>query len=244
MLWFERWFNSPYYHLLYGDRDELEAAQFIDQLLKTLNLQGGSRILDIGCGKGRHARQISSKGYEVYGIDLSEQSIQEAKKHQTHNLEFFVHDMRQLFWHEHFKLVVNLFTSFGYFHNRADDKRVIDGVFDALMPGGRLVIDFMNTQKVVENLISHEEKTINDIEFIINRKVEKGMIEKTIHVIDGSEEQTFVEEVDELYLSDFEALLSSSGFDLQDVYGDYQLSSFDSQHSDRLIIVASKPSND
>lgn len=242
--WFERWFNSPYYHMLYGNRDYKEAADFIDRLIDSLQLEKGSRVLDLACGKGRHSLQFNSKGLEVIGIDLSEKSIESAKEQANDTLDFFVHDMRQLFWLAHFDVVVNLFTSFGYFHNKEDDQQMMNGVYESLKPGGRFVIDFMNTKKVAANLVDYEEKQFGDVNFVINRKVEDGVIIKSIDVVDGSKKSSFVEEVDELYLADFIDYLTKAGFAIVSTYGNYQLQVFDEASSDRLIIVAEKPTDD
>src|SRR5687768_10522825 len=92
--WFKDWFNSPYYHQLYFKRDESEAAAFINKLIDHLQPVTGAEMLDVACGKGRHSIQLASKGFKVTGIDLSEDSIREAKEFEEPNLEFFVHDMR------------------------------------------------------------------------------------------------------------------------------------------------------
>src|SRR3954449_2448025 len=76
--WFKEWFNSPYYHQLYFNRDMSEAAAFIDKLITHLKPAPGSTMLDVACGKGRHSLQLANKGFDVTGIDLSEDSIQEA----------------------------------------------------------------------------------------------------------------------------------------------------------------------
>lgn len=242
--WFERWFNSPYYHTLYGNRNHQEAADFVDRLIDSLALVKGSRVLDLACGKGRHSIQLNSKGLEVIGVDLSEKSIESAQQHSNETLDFFVHDMRQLFWLEHFDLVVNLFTSFGYFNNKDDDQKMMNGVFESLKPGGRFVIDFMNAENVVANLVHYEEKQVGEVKFIINRKVEEGVIIKSIDVIDRSHRSKFVEQVDELYLADFTEYLSRAGFKIVSKYGNYQLEEYEPANSSRLIIVAEKPSDD
>jgi 2-polyprenyl-3-methyl-5-hydroxy-6-metoxy-1,4-benzoquinol methylase len=79
--WFKDWFNTPYYHQLYFKRDEKEAAAFIDQLIDYLKPPPGSSMLDVACGKGRHSIQLASKGFDVTGIDLSEDSIAEANRY-------------------------------------------------------------------------------------------------------------------------------------------------------------------
>ncbi len=73
--WFKDWFNSPYYHQLYFNRDEKEAAAFIDKLINYLQPAPNASMLDVACGKGRHSIHLAEKGFDVTGIDLSEDSI-------------------------------------------------------------------------------------------------------------------------------------------------------------------------
>ena len=73
--WFKDWFNSPYYHLLYKNRDDNEARSFMDVLLQKLNMKEGSCILDLACGKGRHSKYLNEKGFDVTGVDLAKESI-------------------------------------------------------------------------------------------------------------------------------------------------------------------------
>ncbi len=239
--WFETWFNSPYYHILYKNRDFQEAEKFIDKLVSHLNLEKGSRVLDLACGKGRHALQFRKAGYEVVGIDLSEESIEEAKSFEQDGLEFFVHDMRSLYWSEHFDLVANLFTSFGYFHNAEDDQKTISSVADSLKPDGVFVLDFLNAVKVKKNLVDYEEKEIDGVRFELNRSVEDGMIQKRIHVIDGDVELDFEEQVDALGLDDFKGYFDEAGLELEATFGNYDLEPFNQSTSDRLIMIARKP---
>lgn len=239
--WFATWFNSHYYHVLYKNRDLDEAAGFIERLLEKLNLPIGARVLDVACGKGRHSLQFRKAGYEVIGIDLSEESIEEAKLSEREGLEFFVHDMRSLYWSEHFDLVVNLFTSFGYFHNSEDDQRTISSVADALKPGGLFVLDFLNAPKTIANLVAYEEKQIDGVKFELTRTVKDGIIKKRIRIQDGELEQEFEEQVDALTLSDFEDYLSNAGLELVGTFGSYGLEAYNEQVSDRLIVIAQKP---
>ena len=96
--WFKDWFNSPYYHQLYFKRDEAEAKKFINKLIEHLQPAKESFMLDIACGRGRHSRILAAMGFDVTGIDFAAESIKEAKKFETENLHFFVHDMRLPFW--------------------------------------------------------------------------------------------------------------------------------------------------
>jgi ubiquinone/menaquinone biosynthesis C-methylase UbiE len=113
--WYKGWFNSPYYHKLYFDRDEEEAGAFIKKLVEHLNPPPGALMLDVACGKGRHAKMLASLGFRVTGLDISPASIDEALKFQTEYLEFHVHDMRLPFHGNYFDYAFNFFTSFGYF---------------------------------------------------------------------------------------------------------------------------------
>jgi cyclopropane fatty-acyl-phospholipid synthase-like methyltransferase len=121
--WFEEWFNSPYYHLLYNNRNETEAEAFISRLITYLQIPAGSKLLDIACGKGRHARQLANLGYDVTGIDLASESIAYAKQFETEQLHFYEQDMRSLFHINVYDYAFNFFTSIGYFNTKQEDER-------------------------------------------------------------------------------------------------------------------------
>ena len=115
--WYKDWFDSHYYHLLYKNRDTNEASAFIDLLMRYLNPEERSTMLDVACGKGRHSIQLAKMGFDVTGTDLSEASIQEALNSERKNLHFYRHDMRQTFWINYYDFVFNFFT-------RSEERRV------------------------------------------------------------------------------------------------------------------------
>lgn len=238
--WFESWFNSRYYHVLYQNRDDKEAHLFIDNLLKELKLPAKAKILDLACGNGRHAICLNQRGYEVIGIDLSDENIAQAKKYQNETLSFYVHDMRDLYWDRYFDCILNLFTSFGYFEDDEDNQKTINSVASSLKHGGKFVLDFMNSEKVIDNLVLQEKKLIDGISFIITRRVVDNRIVKKIHVIDGETEQGFEEKVRAFTLNELMDLMEEAGLYVENVFGDYNLGKYDSKTSDRLIILASK----
>ena len=108
MNWFENWFNSKYYHILYKNRDHKEAVFFLNNIIKNININDG-QILDVACGKGRHAKYLNHLGFNVTGIDLSKNSIEFANRDCNENLKYFVHDMRSVFRKIDFDFVTNLF---------------------------------------------------------------------------------------------------------------------------------------
>ena len=97
MSWFIEWFNSPYYHILYKNRDFNEAEGFINNLIKYLNIDKNSNVIDIACGKGRHSVHLNKLGFNVTGVDISNNSVFEAKKHENNKLKFYIHDIRKVF---------------------------------------------------------------------------------------------------------------------------------------------------
>lgn len=238
--WFKDWFDSKYYHILYKHRDESEAQLFIDALVRQLRLPEGARVLDLPCGKGRHSIYLAKKGFNVTGVDLSEQSIAYAKRLECGNLHFFVHDMRVPLRVNYFDAVLNLFTSIGYFERDTDNAKVISSAAKALKPGGTLVVDFMNAPKVIRGLVKEESKTIEGITFNIKRYVENGFIVKEIRFEDEGQSHLFTERVKALTQSDFETYFNSCGLKIIHLWGSYGLQDFDSRDSDRLIIEGVK----
>ena len=240
MSWFAHWFDSPYYHTLYKNRDEKEAQVFIDNLIDYLQIPKGSKLIDIACGKGRHAKYFNKKGMDVVGVDLSQNSINTAKKDENKNLQFSAHDMRENYQENSFDIVTNLFTSFGYFENNKDEQKAINAMANNLKKEGILIIDFMNAKKVIANLVLNEQKTINNIQFDITRQVKDGFILKDIRITDGKEQQQFQEKVKAITLADYSEFITNAGLKIIDIFGNYKLDNFDEKISDRLILICKK----
>ncbi len=241
-LWFEDWFDSPYYHVLYGNRDQDEAAHFIDNLLNYLRPKPEAHFLDLACGKGRHALEIANKGFTTTGIDLSENSIDEAKTIDHELLSFHVGDMRHVHFPNQFDYIFNLFTSFGYFDTSEGQKETLQSIHKQLKNNGLLVIDYLNVSKAEALIAANptQQMRIDGIDFKTRKRVSNQFISKEIDVTDGMDEHTFFEHVWRLHLHDFEKLLSNSGFQIQTIFGDYELNNFSAPTSDRLILVAKK----
>lgn len=234
--WFASWFDTPYYHILYKDRDHAEAQLFIDNLNQYLNLPEDAQVLDLACGRGRHSVYLNKLGHKVIGADLSENSINYAKQFENDTLKFVVHDMRQPF-EEKFDTILNLFTSFGYFPDEKDNLTTLKAIQESLTEYGLAVLDFMNAEKVIKNLVPSEVKTVEGIDFHITRKFENGFIYKNIRFEDDGENYDFTERVRALTLEDFEKLMDEAGIFLLDIFGNYKLQKFNNEESDRLIMI-------
>ena len=234
--WFASWFDSPYYHILYKDRNYREAQLFMDNLTHYLNLPEKAKVLDLACGKGRHSIYLNQLGFNVIGADLSERSIAEASKNTNETLHFQVHDMRDSF-EEKFDAIFNLFTSFGYFESDDDNLTTLKAMKESLTDYGFAVIDFMNVNQVINTLVPEEVKTVDNIEFHLKRYVEDGHIFKEIDFEDQGKKFHFTEKVKALTLQDFQEMMDEAGIFLLDIFGDYKLKKFHKNDSERLIMI-------
>ena len=238
--WFADWFDSPYYHLLYKNRDENEAKTFITKLVKNITLPANSRILDLACGKGRHAKMLHEEGFNVLGVDLSPNSISAANQEKTTGIAFQVHDMRNVIAGEKFDAIFNLFTSFGYFDETKDNEKMVSSIHQMLNKKGMLIIDFMNATKVINNLVTAEVKNVDGVEFSIQRRYDGQHIFKEIEFYDNGTPMHYTERVQAVKKSDFVSLLSQANFEILRTFGDFDLNEFNEVSSDRLIIIAQK----
>lgn len=234
--WFASWFDTPYYHILYKDRNYREAQIFMDNLTHYLNLPEEAKVLDLACGKGRHSIYLNQLGFNVLGVDLSENSIEIASKNTNEKLHFKRHDMREPL-EEKFDAVFNLFTSFGYFDNDQDNLKTLIAIKESLSEYGFAVIDFMNVPFVLDNLIAEETKTVDEIDFHLKRYSKDGFIIKEIDFEDNGKVFHFEEKVRALTLEDFTKMMEEAGIYLLDIFGDYKLKKYYKNTSERLIMI-------
>ena len=239
--WFTDWFDSPYYHILYQSHDDSEARLFIDNLMGVLPLREGTRILDLACGKGRHARYLAEKGFDVTGLDVSVSSISFARHFEHERLSFYQHDMRLPFRINYFDAILNIFTSFGYFSTDQDHEKTLRNVFRGLKPGGLFVLDFFNAAWVRSSLIRNEIKTLDGIEFHLKKSIRGKHVFKQVSFETGGRRFQFRERVRLFTLDDFRQMFSAAGLQLRHTYGNHDLEPFDPAISKRLILIAEKP---
>ena len=237
--WFASWFDTPYYHILYQDRDHSEARTFMELLTSHIGLVKGSRILDLACGRGRHSIFLNAIGYDVVGADLSSQSIAYASQFANESLDFRIHDMCEPFG-EKFDAIFNLFTSFGYFENENDNLRTLKAIYEDLDDDGIGVIDFMNVPYVINTLVPQETKTIDTITFDIQRFIKGPYIFKDIRFRIEEQDFCFTERVRAFVLSDFEALFAKASLRILEIFGDYHLEAYNTTTSPRLILIFGK----
>ncbi len=244
MAWFETWFDTPYYHILYKDRNFAEAEKFISLLIKHLDLPQHSKIVDLACGKGRHSVFLNQLGFQVLGLDLSKASILHNKQLENPSLKFSVHDMRNEIspeiLPEKANAVFNLFTSFGYFEDEKEDEKVFQSVANSLKENGFFVLDYLNAKKVENTLVKEQIITKGGIDFTIKKKIEDQHIIKDIYFEADGKSHHFFEKVKLHTLDEIEKYAEKYGFESVKTFGDYELGDFDLENSPRCINIFQK----
>lgn len=246
--WYAEWFGEEYL-ALYPERDDREARQqavFARELLAPYARLGRVRFLDLACGTGRHAVALHDGSGGVIGLDLSARLLSEARRRGGPLRPRWVRaDMRQLpFPQGRFGAVVNFFTSFGYFEDRADDARVVREVARILVSGGAFLSDVFNAERVVSTLAVREEKTVAGQRVSIRRRYDpvRRLVEKEIEMGAGDDKRVFRESVRAYTEHELRQLHRSAGLMVRAAYGNFDGSPFDRRKSPRLILLAVKPS--
>lgn len=237
--WFSSWFDSEFYHILYSDRNHEEADLFVKKLVDFLKISETTSILDLGCGKGRHSFSLSQYSKYVMGIDLSPNSIEYAESQSSGNPKFSVADMRDFELSQTFDCVLNLFTSFGYFDTLSENEKVLSCVSKHQKTNGILLIDYLNSEKVKSTGESLSIKTIQNIDFHIHKYLTENHVFKNIKFQFEGKSYEFEERVQLFKIEELEAMIKSTGYEIEQIYGDYKLENYNPE-SERMIIVSRK----
>jgi len=218
--WFERWFGEEYVRL-YPHRDDQEAAQAV-ALIDRMVTVDGRHVLDLACGPGRHAAHLSQRGARVVGCDLSMPLLTRARARVGDRASFVRGDMRALpFASGSFDLVVNLFTSFGYFADDAQHAAVLRDVATLLKPQGTFMLDFLNASRVRATLVPREQQELGEHHVRIERRISEDdrFVIKEMHLLEDG--RCFVERVRLFSPDDLVTLLESVGLSVRERFGGY-----------------------
>ena len=238
--WYKDWFGNEYLSV-YAHRDEDEARELIKLIFAYVNIDKNAKILDLCCGQGRHAYILSQEGYEVYGIDLSKTLLQVAKykNNQSMNTFFIQADMRKLPAVNSFNLLLNLFTSFGYFEEDEENKTVFKQFHQVLKSGGYFVFDYFNTPYIQANLERYHSEQIGDLIVEQERFIEGSRVQKIIRLNRNGKKSTFYESVKMYEKVKILEMMKETHLNVRYIFGDYAGSSL-SETSERIIIIGQK----
>ena len=215
--WFEEWFNDEYLEL-YPHRDDADAAQLVALLRSATPWRDGWRVLDVGCGPGRHARALEDAGARCFGLDLSATLLRRART--STDAPLIRADMRRIPVRPHsMDLTVNLFTSFGYFADDADSAIALREMAGTVRPGGSFAIDFLNASRVRATLVPAETVVLGGQQVAVTRELvdDARFVRKTI----TTSERAYEERVRLFGGSDLEAMLQDAGIEVTARFGDY-----------------------
>lgn len=234
--WYEQWFDENYL-ALYHHRDRDDAEKQARLIINTLQISQDAAILDLACGEGRYTALFKELGYHITGLDLSEILIQRGKEKYP-NLDLKVGDMRSI--RGTFDLILSLFTSYGYFEADEENEKVLVSVYKALNPGGVFWLDFLNAQHVQNQLTPQSISQLTpEIQVLENRKIENGRIVKDICFKNDGMEKCYQESVRLFTRQQLEDMFHCIGFDVGNIFGDYQGQPWTTE-SPRTIIVVRK----
>jgi SAM-dependent methyltransferase len=223
--WWQTGFGPEYlalYDAFLAERTPVE----VDQIEALLQLRAPRRILDLPCGQGRHAVELARRGYEVTGVDLSPYMLGVAKERADAaavRVRWLAGDMREVLPGETFDVVLNLFTSFGYFDDEADDRRVVRAAASMLEPGGRFLLEVINGQWIISNFQERQWFTVGQMAVMERRWLDvsarRMVVERTVSSSNGDE--TSVHAV-RLYSGPaVKTMLEAAGLSGVELYGDW-----------------------
>lgn len=248
MAWYETFFDQ---HYLQGftvfTTPEITQRQ-VDFIVKALHLPPPGKILDLGCGAGRHSLALGAHGYQVVGYDLSAELLAVARQQgdqQWFPIEFVQGDMRELPYIAEFDAVINYFSSFGYFDD-ADNARVLERIARALKPQGKLLLDLINRDAALPHLATRRWWPGEDDLLLLEEVHYDPMLSRftntwTLIQADGSRYTFPPMQVRTYALHELVALLDQAGLNLLEVYGSEHGDSFHPLESPRIIVLAQKP---
>jgi SAM-dependent methyltransferase len=237
--WYEEAFGEDYL-LVYAHRDEAEAERATAFAARALGLSPPARVLDLGCGAGRHARALAERGFRVVGCDRSATLLARFPR-SPRSLAAVRADLRDLpFRAETFEAAASFFHSFGYFEREEDDVLLLREAARVLVRGGRLFLDLHNPERVRRDLVREDTLERGGVVVRSRRRLEGRLVVKEVRIEEPGALPRGWTEVVRLYGRDEVArALRAGALDLLDVWGDFDGSPL-RPDSPRLVAAARK----
>lgn len=221
------------------------APEEIERVVALLGLTPGMRVLDMPCGLGRHSLELARRGFVVTGVDRTAAFLEEAKRRAAAeglSVEFVQADMREFRRPETFDVAINLFTSFGYFDDPAEDRKVLENFFVSLRSGGKLLIDVKGKEVLARDFRPRDWIEQDGALFLEEREILAGWSKirtRWIVVRNGKQEEFML--TLRLYSgAELAALLREVGFAKVEIFGSLEGIPYD-QEAKRLVALATKP---
>jgi ubiquinone/menaquinone biosynthesis C-methylase UbiE len=243
MEWYKNWFNSEEYLKVYRHRDQKEANELVELVIKNIDVSKVKNVLDMAAGSGRHAIIFTEKGFNVTAVDLSENLLSIGKKHAENEnvkIEFVHSDIRQFDPDIKYNLILNLFTSIGYFEKDEENYFILSKAYKLLENNGYFVLDYFNKSFVENNLVPSTVDEFDGSVITQNRFIEGQRIIKEITIDNKGKINKYFESVRMFSKDELINMLQKLGFRIIKTFGDFKGSSFELESSPRIIIIACK----
>jgi SAM-dependent methyltransferase len=246
--WYESFFGQDYLDVYDFQFTDERAAKETAFVVKALDLQPGERVLDLCCGQGRHAVLLAGLGLDVTGLDLSEPYLRltEAAARERGVSVHTVHaDMRDIPSEAPFDAIANLFSSFGYLETETEDAKVLDSIRRALRPGGRVMLDLLNRDWVIDNYVQNDWHRGDDGTLYLEHR-ELDLLTSRNHVTftaihaDGSQQEIVGHHIRLYTLREALGMIEAAGLAFEAVYGGFDGEPYGIE-TRRMIIVARRP---
>jgi cyclopropane fatty-acyl-phospholipid synthase-like methyltransferase len=256
--WWKKEFGKRYYSIYNPQLPYNRTKSEVEFIKKVVSLNHNQHILDLGCGQGRHTRELARQKFKVTGLDYSDYLLdiacKEAKK-QDVQAKFLKQDMRFLNIHNTYDVIISMYSTFGYFTHK-ENFRVLQHVFSALKDDGKFLIDIINAENLASNAIQKGHKLSNgEYSTTLTYKLDSIYIKETntytkntqlghTHKVCNIDKQNFALDIYmiEYTLGQYKQMLESIGFQIENLYGDYDRRRW-SIDSNRTIIFCRKPRN-
>jgi len=231
--------------LMFGEPQFIEAAEQVPALLKRIGLDRGA-VLDLGCGPGRHALPLARAGLDVTAVDTSARLIEELRdraRAEPFTIDARVGDMRTFERPAAFDAVLLMWTSFGYFDDEADHRRVLDRALDNLRPGGWLVVDQLGLETLCRSLQPVHLTEYEDGRLLVERPVLADLntrLENEWILVDGEQARRATWSHRVWSAGEFARLVDEAGFELESIDADLEATPYDFE-AERMIVFARKP---
>lgn len=235
--WIKHYYGSDHYFLWYSQQGYFNNTREEVDFIVNQTVRSG-RVLDVGCGQGRHCFEFVKRGFEAIGIDTSQKLIRQAKQAgKGLPARFILDDARRMSKVKRcFDLAVLLFSSFGL-HSHADNYLVIRETCAHLKTGGYLFIDVDNVHEI-RRYVANTGGVHTDGNF-----TERIILNLTTNVVQWSEiwrEQVYSGTYQLYTNNQLSRILEKSGLHIEHLFGSFQGEKYTTK-SRRLIIVAVKP---
>ena len=229
---------------MFTERRWAIAPAEVEAVLALVHASPGMRVLDLCCGVGRHSIELARRGHSVTGVDRSAAYLESARRRaaaENLSVEFVLEDMRRFVRPGFFDLALSLFTSFGYFDDPGEDRRVVENVFRSLRPGAAFVIDLMGKEVLARIFCERDWYEEGDTIVLQERRVTRSWsrIESRWILLKGNDRKE-LRLTHRLYsAAGLAALLETCGFAEVEAYGDLRGAPYDHKAA-RLVVLGRK----